>query len=658
MPHVDAENSIFQPASVAAPVGLGTPVVTSRQWTTALAPRNGGGWDFITQSYNFPLDVPTEWVVVNLDAGTAELHAGPNKIYANSNYQILSPNTLVSSNTSGDIGNNQVRAPNGRIFFPAFGTNVAYFDPTDRAVHHLDPVVDPLGGEHAYVYSAEWNQDGTLVYFGTQGTNGDFPLVFSLDPITLATTVLGVVGVTASANPKYAYYLAVDGGAAPWVYVAVGQDPWELIAINTSTLAQTTLAILTGTGQNISFTPRPKGWTVRLQENGVQTDYWLGDGAMSTYVPDNPPFVARDVTAYTNPLGASAPQIDWSRGIGQVLWRPVVGEGEWTLVEYDVSYKAAIDLESLAPLPNGDVLGNARQYNGFFRRTATETTWYGTWSLGLSQPAPCRVGRDVYLAGYPNGALYRFDPDLDWDSSTNPVALGNFTASGMKYPNRLVLADNGRLYCSGRHERDSLGSGIGYYDPDTATLAGTSADLGSYNPRGLAVIGSRVVFSGQIIDASGDARLVVYDENLTELDRHLVQAGMTDTGILFDSGAPNVVLGVTPTKIYRLNIATGLLLAIVDLPGTRGAVAQRTDDRSVWIVIGTTLYRADPTTLELVSAGTVGAVDVMTWQRSSLFVAIDTTLSEAVGAPRDDTGHVDADAVVPEPTLTGHRSKT
>lgn len=54
-----------------------TPVVSARQWSTGLSPRNGGGWKFITQSFNYDNDVPTEWVLIDIEEGTVGLTEGP-----------------------------------------------------------------------------------------------------------------------------------------------------------------------------------------------------------------------------------------------------------------------------------------------------------------------------------------------------------------------------------------------------------------------------------------------------------------------------------------------------------------------------------------------------------------------------------------------------
>jgi hypothetical protein len=102
---------------------LGTPVKTSRLWTDALVPRAGDGWNWIGQFYNYRDALPTEWVVINLEGVVAPQHyfddpytVGDRGHYANENFGI----------------SNQLRAANGRIFFPAYSGWWWYYDPAIR----------------------------------------------------------------------------------------------------------------------------------------------------------------------------------------------------------------------------------------------------------------------------------------------------------------------------------------------------------------------------------------------------------------------------------------------------------------------------------------------------------------------------------------------
>lgn len=669
-------NAELDPAdAISAAVSAGVPVSTVRQWTTALAPRVGGGWDFVCQAYHYPNDQPSEWIVVNLDERTYARTEGANQVYCNSNFQIASANTGITTT-------NQLRAPNGRIFFAQryghIGTdvtdqcyvNVAYFDPSDRAVHQMSSIDAPSTSRHAAIYSAVFDASGNNLYMGSQAAIGHQPFVFSIDPVTLAVTVIGQVGVAASVNPKYAYYLARDVGNN-WLYVAVGQDPWELVKIDVTTGAQTVLATTTTGVQNVAFDAMANGWRTTIKDNGVNSFYWVADGAITPWPGSGaPPGGARTVTPYTNALTAP-PEIDWSRGIGQVLWRAHGSTGSFTSVSYSVLYTGPISIESLTALPDASVFGNAEQYSGFFRRPSTDAIdWFGEWPGGLSQPVLLPVSSAlVYLAGYPNGALYSYDPRAEWNpggSSANPLSLGNyFTASGVKYSYHLErCATNGRIYQAGRRERDSSGSGIGYYDPSGATFAGvTTAPLDNLIPRGMVVMDTlaRVVFSGKTLDAS-DAKLLVYSLDLAPLSQHTIQAGIKNTGALFETSDPAVIVGLTndsPFYLFRFNVQTGELLTIMTLGATVGPSTQRADG-TIWVMLGSNLVRIDPETLDrttIASMAGVGTITRLAWSGDTLWLAADTELFSARARTIPTTGHADTTAPTSIPA-SGHADPT
>lgn len=656
---------------------LGAPVNTSRQWTTALAPRNGGGWNFITQSYQFGSGLESEWCIVNLEAGTAEIVDGAVDVYSNTNFQIASANTAV-------VSTNQLRAPNGRIFFPErFGhigvdiddqhyVNVAYYDPTDELVHQLPSIQSPGGASlHGIPFSAVFNNAGTALYMGTQAVIGHNPILFRIDPVTLAVTVIGSVGAAASSNPKYAYYLARDEGpGAKWLYVAIGQDPWELVKVDLDTNTATVMLTTSGPGtQFIEFEQRTNGWSVNVTDNGVATRYWLADGATSAYPGSGaPPGGARTITPYPGTL-TSPPTIDWSRGIGQVLWQPN-GGGAWTLVEWDVERTAPATIESLVVLGSFDCLGNANQYSGFFTASLSGTTeWFGAWPGGLSQPAHCLVGSLVYIAGYPNGVFYVYDPEEAWapdgTANGNPSLIGNFTASDMKHAYFLVRSSNGNLYCCGQRERDSVGSAIQKYDLEAETFGDAiNADLTDYDPRGFIVLDDvdLVVYSGEVLPTSllTAAQLRVYNRALALQRVTTFLAGVKNTGLLFRTSSPGVVVGLTndsPYYLYTYDALTGTVLSSQSLGTAVLAAAQDEGGGLIYAAIGGNLKTIDPDTLAIVTILALPNITGIAVRSDIAYVAVDTVVYRvAKGVVL--TGHRNTATDVVAPPLTGHLDPT
>jgi hypothetical protein len=635
---------------ITTPLVIGTPVFSSRQWTTGLAPRIRGGWKFIAQSWNYDDDVPTEWVLVNLDEGNYTVQQAKNRVYANSNFQVPSTNTTI-------VDNNQLRAPNGRIFFlergnPGIGNddklNVAYYDPADEAIHQLPVIVDGSGGRHDSVYQGVFDQTGKTLYCGTQTAIGYTPIVFAIDTATLAVTNLGSVGVASSPQPKYAYYIAKDATpGSNWLYVAVGQYNWELVAINLSTNAKTVLLTTAGPGfQFIEFEQRAGlGWSANIINNGVQTRYWMADGAITAYPGSGgPPGGNRTITPYSNPL-TSPPEIDWSRGIGFVSWRRGAG-ATWQEVDYSVQYRGSIQVESLLSSPNGGLVGNSQQYNGFFslKRAAFES--YG--QFGISQPTLLAYDANtVYAAGYANGLLVRWNTQADWDAVTNPVTLGNFGAN-IRYPYFLRDGKNGRLYTAGRRERDSLGSGVGYYDTTTHAFVTNTTNLDDYTPRGFLVLPAGIlVFSGELVSGAvaTEAKLVLYSLDAAEYARRTVIPGMANSGELFPTSDPNIVFGIVndaPYYIYRFNVATGQLLQSATIAGPVDATA-RHPSGTVWVASGYNLLRINPDTLAVSTKASIQPlypVTLMAWRADTLYMVSSYTKVYSVQLINGLLGHL------------------
>lgn len=621
---------------LSAPGSLGVLVVDSRQIVNALVPRSGGGWDWIAQSYEYPNDVPTEWVVLNLETGAFTIDVRPNLIFGNGNYR------YPLSNVVTDV--NQVRAANGRVFFGetlgnGIGTpvdqeyvNVAYFDPVTRHVIQMPAIHDPTGDWHQIVFRMEFNHTGDKIYCGTQ--SGDQPMIFTVDPVTLVTTYVANVGVVPSINPRYAYYLAVDEGA-PYVYVAVGQDPWELVALNYQTGVQTVLATMTGASQFISFTIRPKGWSVGLKDNGVTTLYWLGDGALFPYVANDPPFTDRDCSPYVNLL-VEPPEIDWTPGIGLLLWRPHGSTGSWNESVYDVQYKESIDLESVTCLKDRTMLINSRNYHGYVRHDPAGPTsvWYGNWP-GVSGPSNVVTGDgSVYVSGYPDGVLWKYDPTQQWDTGVNPAALGNFAASDITHVYFMTeCLTNSRLYMAGQRERNGVGSGVGWYHPGSAVYGGHFTGMGNVNPAGLVVLEeiSRVVMNGKRLASDpGPGEMFVFDFDLVQVAHWTMAADIANLGLCFTTSDPQVVccMSIEDNEAFRVDVTTGTILSRSTLGGQLGAVCRRPVDDSVWMVIAGDLWRMEPDTLVLEFMKDLGAVvpDLMAWHPDGLYVTDGPTL--------------------------------
>jgi hypothetical protein len=630
--------------TVDASVYVSTPVTNARTWSSGLAPNAAGGWNYITQIYeprHEEQPVP-EWVVVNVPSGVAHPFYGIKHINANDNTRIRG----------------QLRAANGRIFFPCALNNIAYYEPADEKIYQSLTIEDPQnhhGHPDPKIYKMVFGPDGKI-YGATQTANKDYlPMVFQLDPETLAVRVLGHVGKTRQSY-SFGYYLNAD---PPWVYVAVGETSWELAALNMDDLDQNTnmhiLATLTGSTPWMELKTDQTAISATLITNYQQSHesrefHYLVDGRFS----DAP--TARNVTPYKNQIHQPI-EIDDEDGAGHLSWRPFNSPpaAVWMDINYPVNERVPIPrvpipIESMAMLPDGSVIGGSQDYNGFwrYRPASNSTEWYGAKSGITSQSVLAVVGDRLYISGYPNGQLFEFDWTHDWtrkvslDPKPNPVHLGEYyPASKIKYARHLVWA-NGRLYAAGNRAREGQGAGIGYYDKnnESSPFTGKFANLDYLRPMGLVDIVGQIVLSGQVIQDPAqphrDAQLVRYDYNLNEPMLTTVEPGLGDTGQLFKI-SDSVVMGVVQSLklAYLFDFSTGKLKVpgLVDLGDQPEAAIQRADG-SVWVALGRAIKRIDPMNLDVTTICTLSApATTMAWVGNDLYLSIGPELRVVRSVP-------------------------
>jgi len=640
----------------------GIPVFTVRGWTSALVPLAGGGWRFITQAAVLHDPNPTQWTLVNLDTGTYTTWEPPVDVM---NDKLASTSTARTHQAL--TYKNQLRASNGRIFFPETQNNFAYYDPADETMHQLPFVVDlpnttVIGGLHvqtdAVFYSNVFAQNGKL-YSGTQSSHYVVgPAVVETDPVTLAQRVVGHVGTTHTLSLSYAYDMAADTFDG-WIYVVVGQSPWELVALNIATGVQTSLHINPSTSI-IKLRYLPEGIVADFATGGVDS-WWCINGVLAQkyvngYLPGSLTFTTRSVTPASNPL-VLPPNIDDSGGVPQVKWQPNGSDpvnDPWTTVLYTTSNQSPANIENITAIPGGDVIGTTDQYSGIFRYSpATDSlTWYGVLN-GTSQISQgarlVTPDGNLYMCGYPNGRLLRFNPNAAYVPGVNPVLVGSYTSSGVKYNYHLAYSwATNRLYASGRREREGVGSAIGYNNVGTGVFAGTNTGLQFLDPSGLAVLDGigRVVLSGNLNGGVGqpsEAQLVIYNQALTEVDRQTVVPGMQDTGYLFTCQTGELVCGITLSGfMYVQNISKRQLVKALQLDETVepspffGAKAAYQDPLApgapIYIVIGGNIWTVQPDSLAMEpvapfpTSGYAPVPTVLTVNDNTIYGVTDTNL--------------------------------
>lgn len=633
---------------------LGEPVVADRQWTEALVPRTGGGWMWISQFYQYPNATPTNWIVMRLEDGTYHIDA-------DDPYTSGTRGRYVPSAPSHPILH-QLRASNGRVFWNAVAAYWWYYDPDDEHVHDMGKVPGTLDTS---LYSMVFDHDGSKIYGGCIGISNStppyLPSVCVFDVLATPPTAAAIcrVGSNLHTQSAYAYYLWADGD---WLYVLVGEEVWDVVAVNLTTQTQTIIATATSNPWAYFFEVPGKGLTVQLYTNRSAPDetlewFWVNDGANAgPYAAGvDPPFAPHDVSQFSNPI-VDPPQLDETEVPKAISWRPFGSTGAWTRNAFAPDNVAPVALDAMVTLPSLAVFGNSIEYQGYFRYDPGDgqTTYYGLPAVAqrVSEVVYAIANGKVYITGYANGPLLEYDSAAAW-SATNPKSLGFYsngvTLSGVKRAKALAYsATYNRMYMIGLRDRSGSGSGIGYYDFGTRTFAGTFANLNYYvGHLGLVVFDShdRIVVGGEIGADPADpdpppasAELVLYDHNLVEIERQVPVPGMQGTGRLFRTGEADVVVGLSPEGeiVYRWDIVTKTLLATASTNGAVGISYQDVDDTIV-AVLGDSLCRIDPTTLMITAIGQLAdpALQTLSLRGNDVYTSIDTELLVAGGNPSD-----------------------
>ncbi len=530
----------------------------------------------------------------------------------------------------------QMRAANGRIFFPADQCELFYYEPADGTVHDLGRV--PGTVNDSLLYSLTFDHTGARLFGGTlAGTPapGRRPSLVMIDPNTLAMTYLCQVGTDRTKN-GYAQFIRVVGNSA---WVIVGQEKYELVLVD---IAAKTSTVMASDPSSVKFI-HVAGVGLTAQIGGTNGPrYWLLDGAFVPYVAGvAPPGPAQDLAPYLNPL-VNPPQIDDTGTPSVLRWRPYGSTGAWTDIQLPPVHGAPVPIESLTALPDGSVFGSVATYGGFFRVDPSGHVAASSLRSSITDAHGLFARGMLFLGGYPNGITYVFDPSAPI-SKDNPHELVRFSDSvsfsGLKRADVLGYSPaRDRLYVGGTRDRNGYGGGIGYYDfaSATAPLGGHFVGLNNFTEDiCLAVLDypGLVVFSGRIGDdpldpapAPTEAQLVIHNMDTNELERQTPIPGLQATRHLFECTDPNVVVGLADDIAYRWDVVNKRLLSAVSFGGIGVLGATCSGPAGIVTTMGTTLVVIDPDTLRITSLGTVPTVNRIAQSGADVYVAIGAQL--------------------------------
>ncbi len=613
---------------------LGAPVKTARVNASSLVQNARGEWRWIGQFMNYmgttgfkyvrkkvegtgrayvvfadPMKRPdAEWVIADLAAGTSRTVELP-----------------------GFHGGASLRAENGRVFYPVDFMQMWYYDPVEDDLKILGELSEwkPFTNDRS-LYRCVLGKDGCL-YGTTQSYSGKTAVV-RINPDTLEWKVFPEIGAHRPAGLTYGYTLALD---LPWIYVAVGQGDWELMALNVDTGEKRLLAECKGDGSRI--TVEEKDFVIAgLTEKGSSRRVWCAEGALAETAPPDSARLANKTYPHiswtkTKPMPLGTPPELNAESIGEMdaagrstlKWRPAGSKEEFRALSFRIQRAAPQQIVAMVELPDGSLFGSVVQYNGFFRYDPKTSTCESFGKAGPSSPRITVMDGKAWYFGYPNVNLSVYDPGQPWKApqranadnpGDNPRLIGYFGQGTTEahHATEILSGPNGRIYLLGRRERWSTGSGLGYYEPATGKKFGLATDMKDLDPQGMVLLpqSGRIVVSGRIRDG-GDratAQLRVYDLDLKEVERLTVKEGLAATGRVQDIGRDPVFLGLVndgkKDALYLYDLAQKTVVKWVDLDEEIvGRVLERRVDGTWWIIKGSTLCRLDVNTLEWTPVG-------------------------------------------------------
>jgi hypothetical protein len=493
---------------------------------------------------------PIQILDVNMTQGTARLTNGVALGRAGVRGTVLHPNGKIYAGTS---------EANGTGYF-------LEYDPTTGETRQISQLSD-TGTQYSEIGDDGW------IYLG-EDVHGR---VDRYNPFSEAFERLGQMDTNYSGNAQYAYTLGAD---SRYLYVGLGQSPWYLSIYDTQTTKRTLYWATNGDSLG----------TVRHGTNGcwyyqryISTPYhavWyqLTNGA--PVLLENPPSDLLlepqrgnlvDSINYGYLFGYQANLDDAlpnsSSNYATIRWR-AVGATNWQSVGVADFHLAPVGISRLYPWDSTHLLGFSAFYQPVFIWNANDlqTTVLGYPQFNLYDAVFDRGA--AYFCGYTSGQL-RYDRSHPWtltssipnrfDTAVNPyqtsLAIG-------KHEFYETFGADGLVYVGARHERDSSGGELGWYDPITGTNGSLRTPFLLYDVNDLkpALGGTKLVY------ASTSTNLFVFDVATKSIERTIVPL----PGITMDKVvevAPGVMFGATGSNIFKVNIIDGSHVSLGTLPG-------------------------------------------------------------------------------------------
>ena len=406
---------------------------------------------------------------------------------------------------------------------------VSRFDPQTKEFEHLKPA----SGDSTN-YSCHWGPDGKL-YLGTYPEAH----IMCFDPETGSFRDYGRQGPELK-KAAYAYDITGD---EKYIYVARGKIPWYLIALDFKTEKQTILTTIAQDG-TIRVTKRKDGCyavvTRKAYGKERQQEFYRLEGLKMVPVEEIPPKGRGPGRPYAGNVSLDGWDVCWqscrTSPDGTVeLWSRRQGK-EWQSLKFPSGGSPA-RIFRLRALSDGRVAGSTDDpYSIFILDPKTDKiTNLGGTPLHIYDLM--WLDGKLFLCGYPNAPLVRYDPAKPWTyhpptpegyapgwwtPEANPLLVSNFHLEPFvqKRAYAMALGADGRIYLACKAGREKTGGCLAWHNPKTGESGGLQEPFGTQGILDvIAVNGGRTILCSTIFvknphdpeDGDGQAHIMAYD---------------------------------------------------------------------------------------------------------------------------------------------------
>jgi len=480
-----------------------------------------------------------------------------------------------------------------------------------------------------------------------------------------------------------------------WIYAAIGNNPWRLVAFNFrlgegKVLAETEQ--ITGDFHTIILEEvrsegdkgirghiRQARWIDGLGDvNREQYDFWLYNGAIYSRENQIAPWSGTTVEK------AGSPFFSWQRE-GQQWPEDFNPPSNIPIIKRDSANPDAYGNVNLPFYIEGEYAEKTlkykvKMYDGIVRRIkeindsilgATDegygqTVFYELNSDtnhridGILSPYSMAVDRKsskLYISGYPNSRMLAYNVNRPLGHKLvppNPEDIGLIGRhSDVHYPLGTEIGADGRIYNAGTTTgRTRYGGGFGWYDPKTGMIDGF------YKPyfedykvfwTASAKKGRYILLSTKPAGAS-PGKLFCWDTRKHEMIYSFKPPGAFTTGPIVEV-FPGLMMGYTLTEdekglLYGFEAKTGEILWEKEVPNPpitafskvrRHAYSFRQGpDDHIWAFIGDVLVRIDPRNIEVKVVGETDPAQ-LAFAQGNVYIAGGSMLRQLEGVHPKDT---------------------